>query len=94
MKRFYEFEVIIPDFVFERVSDYPIIDLLNYFDVKFDSKGISYGQNEYLVTAPSMEVALQVRRLLFELKRLFDVSYSSTHWLFGAIREVESDEND
>ncbi len=98
MKRFNEFEVIIPFVAFDYFSENSIIDLLSCFNVKFESKGITDCQNEFLVTAPSIAVASAVRSLFFGLKTLVIASSSVTdkicitsNWLIGSIREVEYD---
>lgn len=99
MKRFnYEFEVIVPDAVIKHVSVPSISDLLSYFNVKFEVKGFTDCETEFLVTAPSRDVANSVRELLASLKRVvLASSFSSMDkmrcevWLFGIIREVESD---
>lgn len=101
MKRFNEFEVIIPDAVFEHVTDNSISDLLSCFNVTFECKGFTDCETEYLVTAPSRDVANSVRELLASLQRVVLASSFSPMdkmrcegWLFGIIREVESDEID
>lgn len=101
MKRFNEFEVIIPVVAFDYFLESSIFYLLNCFNVKFESKGLTDGQIEYLVTAPSIAVASAVRSLFFGLKTLVIASSSVTdkilitsNWLIGSIREVESDEID
>ena len=99
MKRFnYEFEVIVPDAVIKHVSVPSISDLLSYFNVKFEVKGFTDSETEFLVTAPSRDVANSVRELLASLQRVvLASSFSSMDrmrcegWLFGQIREVESD---
>lgn len=101
MKRFNEFEVIIPVVAFDYFLESSIFYLLNCFNVKFESKGLTDCQIEYLVTAPSIAVASAVRSLFFGLKTLVIASSSVTdkilitsNWLIGSIREVESDEID
>lgn len=101
MKRFNEFEVIIPVVAFDYFSENSIVYLLSCFNVKFESKGFTDCQIEYLVTAPSFAVASAVRSLFFGLKTLVVASSSVTdkiritsNWLVGSIREVESDEID
>ena len=101
MKRFNEFEVIIPAVAFDYFSENSITFLLSCFNVKFESKDITDCQIEYLVTAPSISVASAVRNLFFGLKSLVVASSSltdklriSSNWLIGAIRVVESDEID
>lgn len=99
MKRFnYEFEVIIPDAVIKHVSIPSIADLLSYFNVKFEIKGFTDCQTEFLVTSPSRDVANSARDLLATLERVVLASSSSPMdkmrcqgWLFGIVREVESD---
>lgn len=98
MKRFNEFEVIIPEAVFEHVSENSIIVLLSNFNVKFERKGSTDCEIEYLVTAPSCDVANSVRELLASLQRVvlaFPLSpmdkMRCKGWLFGIIREVECD---
>lgn len=99
MKRFnYEFEVIIPAVVFGHVSYDSIVDVLRWFDVKFECKGCTDCEYEFLVTARSRHVANSVRDLLASLQRVvLASSFSSMDkircegWLFGIIREVESD---
>lgn len=98
MKRFNEFEVIIPNAVFEHVTDNSIIELLSCFNVKFEVKGFTDCETEYLVTAPSRDVANSVRDLLATLERAVIASAFSSMdamrcrgWLFGIVREVESD---
>lgn len=98
MKRFNEFEVIIPVVAFDYFSENSIIDLLSSFNVTFDSKGLTDCQIEYLVTAPSFAVSTAVRSLFFALKTLVISSSSVTdkiritsNWLIGSIREVEYD---
>ena len=92
---YYEFEVVIPDAVFEHVTDNSIIDLLSSFNVKFECKGFHESAVEYLVTAPSFEVARAVRNLLFNLARVVLLSaYSFTDkqhvkgWIYGSIRQI------
>ena len=99
MKRFFEFEVIIPDAVFDQVAANSIPDLLSCFNVKFECKGSSESFTEYLVTASSYELARAVRDLLFKISRLVLLSACSfpdkqrvKKWIYGVIREVESDE--
>lgn len=99
MKRFnYEFEVIVPDAVIKHVSVPSISDLLSYFNVKFEVKGFTDCEIEFLVTAPSRDVANSVRELLFSLQcAVLASSYSAMDklrcqgWLYGEIREVEYD---
>ena len=99
MKRFYEFEVIIPNAVFDHVAGNSIIDLLSYFNVKFECKGFTDCETEYLVTAHSRGVADYVRELLAALQRVVLASSFSfmdkmrcKRWIYGEIREVKSDE--
>lgn len=77
MKRVYEFEVIIPDTVFDYVADNSIIDLLSYFNVNFDCKGFNESSTEYLVTASSYELARAVCNLLFKISCVVFLSASS-----------------
>lgn len=99
MKRFnYEFELIVPDAVIKHVSVPSISDFLSYFNVMFEVKGFTDCEIEFLVTAPSRDVANSVRELLASLQRVvLASSFSSMDkilcqgWLFGIIREVESD---
>lgn len=101
MKCFFEFEVIIPDVVFDHVADNSIFDLLSSFNVKFECKGSSDSFTEYLVTASSYELARAVRDLFFKISRVVFLSVCSfpdkqrvKKWIYGVIREVESDEID
>ena len=98
MKRIYEFEVIIPRSAFRHAVPVAVDDLLNYFCVHFDLKGASDDNVEYLVTAPSYDLARAVREMLFNLSRVVVLSGNSSFdkqrsksWLFGIIREVESE---
>lgn len=99
MKRFnYEFEVIFPDAVIDHVSVKSIEDLLSYFNVKFEVKGFTDCETEFLITAPSRDVAYFVRQWFPALQRVvLASSYSAMDkmrcqgWLYGEIREVESD---
>lgn len=101
MKRFYEFEVIIPCAVFDHVADTSIGDLLSYFNVKFSCKGFTDCEIEYLVTAHSRDVADFVRDWFVALQRVVLASSFSCmdkmrceSWIYGEIREVESYEID
>ena len=103
MKRFFEFEVIIPDVVFDHVTENSLIELLSCFNVKFERKGFTDFQTEYFVSASSRDVANSVRDLLSSLQRVFRASSFTCScldksccpgWLFGIIREVVSDEID
>lgn len=98
MKRFNEFEVIIPAAVFGHVSHDSIVDILRWFDVKFECKGCTDCEYEFLVTAPSRDVANSVREWFPALQRVVLASSFSAMdkmrcqgWLYGEIREVESD---
>lgn len=98
MKRFNEFEVIIPISVFQHVLVDSIVDLLSHFDVNFECKGFTDCEAEFLVTAPSRDVANSVRELLASLQHVVVASSSSAidklrcrGWIYGVIREVESD---
>jgi hypothetical protein len=98
MKLFYEFEVIIPNAVFDHVSVDLIVDLLSYFNVKFECKGYTDCKTEFLVTAHSRDVAYCVREWFPALQSVVVASsYSAMDkmrcrgWLYGEIREVESD---
>lgn len=101
MKRFYEFEVIIPAVVFGHVSHDSIVDILRWFDVKFECKGCTVCEYEFLVTASSRDVANNVREFLGSLRSVVLASSFSAMdkmrckgWIFGNMREVESDEID
>lgn len=99
MKRFnYEFEVIIPHAVIKHVSVVSLAYLLSCFNVKFETKGFTDCETEFLVTAPSRDVAHYVREWFPALQRVvLASSYSAMDkmrcegWLYGEIREVESD---
>lgn len=98
MKRVFEFEVIIPNAVFDHVADNSIIDLLSYFNVNFECKGFTDSETEYLVTAHSRVVADYVREWLAALQRVVLASSFSCMdkmrckgWIYGEIREVVSD---
>ena len=97
MSKFVEFEVVIPFGVFDHLTATSIDDLLSWFNVKFERKGVTDAQVEFLVVAPSVEVASAVRNVFISLKRLVVASaYSpmdklrcSSNWLFGAFCEFE-----
>ena len=70
MKRFNEFEVIIPAVAFDYFSENSITFLLSCFNVKFECKGLTDCQIEFLVTAPSISVASAVRQTLIWLEKI------------------------
>lgn len=96
MKHF-EFEVVVPTDVFRHVTSVAIDDLLSWFDVHFECKGYFENKIEYLVTAPTFEVARAVRCMLLDLRRVVLVSAYDfvdkqrvKSWCFGEIREINS----
>lgn len=101
MKKLRSFEVVIPFAVFGHLSALSVENLLSWFNVKFEHKGVSENGFVYLIIAPSFESAIQVRNLFDDLRRLVLVSAFSPmdrlrcdHWTFGEIRFYDDDELD
>ena len=101
MSKLREFEVVIPLAVFGHLSALSVENLLSWFNVKFERKGVFEDGFEYLITAPSFESAIQVKNLLDDLRRLVLVSAFSPmdrlrceRWTFGEIRFYDDEEHD
>lgn len=92
MKRCFEFEVIVPD-----GCPYDFAGLVAVFGsaCRLFWKGYNDGFNEYLFQCSSRKLAKSLRDFLFSYHDIIDIASShATKWLFGIVREVESDEID
>lgn len=94
MKR-YEFEVVIPNAVFDHVTCVTIEDLLRWFVVDFTMIGCSDSKTEYLVVSHSRELARAAYNLLFSIRHITLISAYSPQdkqcckpWFFGELRET------
>lgn len=93
MKRLFEFEVIVPD-----GCPYDFAGLVAVLGSSccLFWKGYDNGFHEYLFQCSSRKLAKSLRDFLFSYHEIIDIASSApaTKWLFGIVREVESDEVD